>query len=381
MHICFISYEYPLWATGGIGSFIQTLGRMMVLKGHHVTVVGIGTSRKEEFIIDEGVELFRLPAPGLFPKGRFLENAIRMRRKIKQIHQIKPIDVVEAPEWGLAFLPKKTSYKKVIRMHGGHHFFAKSENRKINKWKGFQEKRSYANADYLVAVSEYVAKETSRLLNLQKKYEVIYNFVDVKKFDAAIKKDVIKGQLLFVGTVCEKKGVGKLIESLPAIIEKHPHVKLKLIGRDLISRFTGESYTKKMLDQMPEWLKPMVEFVGPVPHDQVPQWISESEIVVLPSFMEAMPIAWLEVLAMGKPLVASQEGPGPEAVMHLETGLLCNPYDPSDIAENINYFLDNPKEALRIGENAHKYALKNFNFGKLVNDNIAFFSRISNNSN
>jgi hypothetical protein len=169
MHICFISHEYPIWATGGIGTFIQTLGRMMVKKGHQVTVVGIGDSKEEVKIIDEGVELYRLPAAQFLKKGSFFENIVRVRRKIKLIHQAHPIDVVESPEWGFAFFPNDTPYKKVIRMHGGHHFFANSESRKVNWWKAFQEKRSFEKADYLVAVSRYVADETTRLLHLNKK--------------------------------------------------------------------------------------------------------------------------------------------------------------------------------------------------------------------
>ena len=59
----------------------------------------------------------------------------------------------------LAFLPKIKEIKYLIRLHGGHHFFAESEKRKINKWKGFQEKRSFKKADAFIAVSQYVNQE------------------------------------------------------------------------------------------------------------------------------------------------------------------------------------------------------------------------------
>lgn len=376
MHICYLSHEYPLWGTGGIGSFIQTIGRGLVAQGHKVSVVGIGNNPYLEELNDEGVEIYRLPASRYLRKGRFIENRWRIRKKLRELHGEMSIDIVESPEGLLFMLPKRTPYKRVIRMHGGHHFFAKSESRQVNRWKAFQEKRSFKNADCLVAVSKYVAEETTKLLNLKKPYDVIYNFVDFKKFDRTNRREVVKGQLLFVGTVCEKKGVGKLIESLPSIIEVFPHVKLKLIGRDLISRFTGESYTKKMIELMPDSIRPHVEFPGSIPHDQVPGWVSESEIVVLPSFMEAMPIAWLEVLAMGKPLVASQEGPGSEAVKDGVSGLLCDPYNSRDIAEKVIFFLSNPNDAIKMGENAHQLAQDNFNFEKLVEENIKFYSKI-----
>jgi glycosyltransferase involved in cell wall biosynthesis len=376
MHICFISNEYPLWATGGIGSFIQTLGRAMVQHGHKVSVVGIGSESKQVVINDEGVSIYRLPAPGLLKKARFLENVYRLRKCLKSLNKQNPIDIVESPESGMAFLPRSTPYKKVIRMHGGHHFFAQSENRPINKWKGFQEKLSYGNVDFVVAVSRYVAQRTSELLNLDKSAHVIYNFVDFKKFNYTSKRSFVKGQILFIGTVCEKKGVGKLVEAMPYILKKHPLVKLKVVGRDLINNVSGESYTQKLLSEMPSSLKDVIDFTGPVAHDKIPELISESEMVVLPSFMEAMPIAWLEVLAMGKPLVASKAGPGPEAVSHGETGLLCDPYDALDIAEKVIYIFNHPVEAQQMGARAHEYAFNNFNVEKLVNDNLAFYERI-----
>jgi hypothetical protein len=51
MHICYLSYEYPLWGTGGIGSFIQTIGRGLVRMGHKVSVVGIGRKPFTEELI------------------------------------------------------------------------------------------------------------------------------------------------------------------------------------------------------------------------------------------------------------------------------------------------------------------------------------------
>ena len=131
---------------------------------------------------------------------------IRLRKKLKEVHQIHPIDVLETPEIGQAFIPCKTDYLKVIRMHGGHHYFANSESRDVNKWKSWQEKRSFKNADYLIGVSNFVANETKRLLSLgEKKVEIIYNPVDLDVFKQDDSIALIENQILYVGTVCEKK--------------------------------------------------------------------------------------------------------------------------------------------------------------------------------
>src|SRR5690554_8226985 len=127
LNICYLSYEYPLWGTGGIGSFIQTIARALVRAGLRVSVVGIGKGPLEEHFQDRGVDIYRLPAPRLFKKASFAENAWRIRRKLREMHESRPLDVVEAPEALMFMLPAKTPYLKVVRMHGGHHFFAESE--------------------------------------------------------------------------------------------------------------------------------------------------------------------------------------------------------------------------------------------------------------
>src|SRR5690554_2234904 len=107
LNICYLSYEYPLWGTGGIGSFIQTIARALVRAGHRVSVVGIGKGPQEEHFQDRGVDIYRLPAPRLFKKAGFAENAWRIRRKLREMHESRPLDVVEAPEALMLCCPPK----------------------------------------------------------------------------------------------------------------------------------------------------------------------------------------------------------------------------------------------------------------------------------
>ncbi|MDG5799801.1 glycosyltransferase family 4 protein [Marinilabiliaceae bacterium ANBcel2] len=374
MHICFLSGEYPFWCSGGIGSFIQTLGRELVKKGVKVSVVGTGPVDEEKFYNDCGVEVYRIPGSS-FIKGSLFINNRRLRQKLEEIGRSSPVDVVESLENGFAFFSSKMPYKKVIRMHGGHYFFAESENRNVNLWKGYKERLSFKSADHILAVSKYVADQTALLLNMQLKVKVIYNFVDTDKFRPLPDVKVNKGQLLFIGTVCEKKGVKQLVESIPYILKEFPGAVLKIAGQDLISE-TGESFTESLKRLLPLPFNKHVHFLGRVDHDTIPKLIAESEIVVLPSFMEAMPIAWLEVLAAGKPLVAGDRGPAREAVIHGETGLLCNPYEPIDISRKVIYFLTHKDEAEKMGRAARYYVNQYFNKESIVQDNISFYSSI-----
>jgi glycosyltransferase involved in cell wall biosynthesis len=90
--------------------------------------------------------------------------------------------------------------------------------------------------------------------------------------------------------------------------------------------------------------------------------------------MEAMPVSWLEVLAMGKALVGSQLGPGREVIIDGFNGILCDPKNPKDIAQKVIYLLENKEVSRRVGENARLTVEQNFNLDKLVQDNIAFYT-------
>ena len=160
------------------------------------------------------------------------------------------------------------------------------------------------------------------------------------------------------------------------LIDKGYDVQLKVVGRDWINPKTGKSYIEYLKSHIPEKYQLFIDFVGAVPHHEVAKWLSQSQMVVLPSFMEAMPIAWLEVLAMGKPLIASKTGPGFEVVTPNKTGLLCDPYKPRDIAEKIEFLLNDPEKAKEMGVNAQKDVFERFDIDRLMDENYRYFQDI-----
>ena len=375
MHICFLTHEYPMpgQTQGGIGSVVQTIGRVLVREGITVSVVGVRNDlQKEIFEEDEGVKVWRLPA-AKWPTARFLPNSRRLVKKLKEIHRRTPIDILEGSELSFAFIPADFPAKKVIRMHGGHHFFAVTLGKKPAFWRSFQERRSFAKADALIAVSDFVGKTTQKLLGFSKPFQTIYNIVDTDKFYPADPNKVISGKILFVGTVTEKKGVRQLVQAMPAIVKAHPEATLDIVGRDWRDPQTGGSFMEYLKTFITDEIREAVTLVGPLPHDEIPKRLETTQVCVYPSHMEAMPIAWLEALGMGKPVVASRLGPGPEAVRDGETGLLCNPLDPSDIAEKVIAMLDHPDEALQMGRNAREYIFTRFNPDRIIMQNIDFY--------
>jgi glycosyltransferase involved in cell wall biosynthesis len=378
MHICFLTHEYPRedQTQGGIGSVVQTLAHALIQNGHKVSVVGVRNDLDYDiYEKDNGVEIYRLAgSPWKF--ANFIPNAKKLNKKLYEIDAKNSIDIIEGSELSFAFITHKFPAKKVIRMHGGHHFFAVTLGKKPALWRSIQEKLSFSKADALIAVSHFVGNTTKELLDLTKPFEVIYNIIDTSKFHEAKRDKVIHNRIVFVGTVTEKKGVRQLVQAMPKITQALPDATLQIVGRDWIDPNTGESYTEYLKTFIPDNIAKSIEIVGAVPHSQIPDILEKANVCVYPSHMEAMPIAWLEGLGMAKPVVASELGPGKEAVIDKKTGLLCNPLDPDDIADKVIYMLTHQDEAFTMGKNAREDILNRFDTSKIIKQNMDFYRNV-----
>lgn len=380
MHICFITSEFPKpgFPHGGVGTFVATLAKALVKKGVEVSVIGLNYTPNEEVEEIDGVKVYRVISKKI--KGlQWYFNSQAIAQKIKEVHHQFPIDSIETTELGLAFLPKIAGINYVIRMHGGHHFFAKAENRKKEAWKVFQEKRSFKKADYILAVSNYVAETTRDLLKLgSRPIQVIYNPIDVTKFYVCDFSKIEKHSLFFAGSIVEKKGIRQLVQSLNYLVDEFPNVHLYIAGRDANLPGTTIPYRPILEKEINEKIKPHITFLGVVPNAEIATYIERAEVCCYPSHMEAMPLAWLEVLAMGKSFIGGVTGPGPEAVTDNLTGLLANPHDPKDIAHKIKYLFENPDKGIEMGKKARERVLNEFDIEVVVQQNIQWYNTIRN---
>lgn len=374
MHICFLTHEYPLPGKthGGIGNFVKTLATELVKLGHRISVVG-GFAKKEECVNAAGVTVYLLQTSS-WRVGAFYANSRKLSRLIENINRRCPIDVLESPEMGLAFLKKIPGIRYVIRLHGGHHFFTSAEEKSLNWWKAYQEKRSFRKADHFIAVSQYVASATQQLLPINKNLKVIYNTFNAGLFRQPNPQKIVGNRLLFFGTVCEKKGIRQLVQAMPLVKKRFPNVELFIAGRD--RTVAGQSYTQYLKEQIDPSVAANIRFLGEMPHEQIATLLEEAEVCVLPSHMEALGIAWLEALAMGKPFVGSITGPGQEIVQHGKTGLLADPFNPGDIADKIVALLLDKEKAKALGAAARQDVFQRFNLQNATGENVHFYEEI-----
>lgn len=82
-----------------------------------------------------------------------------------------------------------------------------------------------------------------------------------------------------------------------------------------------------------------VHFSGQIPRREVLSWLRMAQVCCFPSHAETFSTAAVEAMVVGRPTIFSQIGPGPEVIEHGVSGLLCDPFDPNDIAQKIQAIL------------------------------------------
>ncbi|MEL6813059.1 MAG: glycosyltransferase family 4 protein, partial [Bacteroidota bacterium] len=122
----------------------------------------------------------------------------------------------------------------------------------------------------------------------------------------------------------------------------------------------------------PQFLENVV-FHGPVSREELNVRYAEAAFCIFPSHMETQGLVSLEAMLLKKPVIFSEYGPGPETIVHGETGLLCDVYEPEDIAEKMLWCIDHPQEAAQLGINAEKVVSKRYEKNTILGKNIDFY--------
>lgn len=158
--------------------------------------------------------------------------------------------------------------------------------------------------DKIIFLSKETKEQFVRKGIAETKCEVIYNFstlqIDPAKINFQRKE---KLQFLFVGSICQRKGIFDILECL----EK--------IDGDFVLNVCGEpldSETKEKFDEYRERLGEKINFLGYVRGEEKEKVFADSDIFILPSYGEGMPIVILEAYSAGLAVISSQVGAIPE---------------------------------------------------------------------
>jgi glycosyltransferase involved in cell wall biosynthesis len=148
-----------------------------------------------------------------------------------------------------------------------------------------------------------------------------------------------------VGRFERWKGYAYLLESLPAILARHPEATFVLVGGpDVIDPAHAEELHRQA-DALGQGAR--VRLVGPQPDPEA--WMRAMDVFVHCSQQEPFGIVVIEAMALGTPVVASAEGGPTEIVTPERDGLLAGYARPAEIAAQVNRLLDDPELRARLG--------------------------------
>jgi glycosyltransferase involved in cell wall biosynthesis len=146
---------------------------------------------------------------------------------------------------------------------------------------------------------------------------------------------------LFAGRICRDKGIHLLLDAWRRADLRDMTLQVAGDGPDLAA----------LRGQAP----PGVEFLGGIPHERIPQLMTESMFLAHPSLLyENCGLAILEAFGAGLPCVASGHGSFAELVADSTTGLLFEPGNAADLAAKLRWMAEHPAEVRQMGAAARE---------------------------
>lgn len=298
-----------------------------------------------------------------------------LQKYLNEIITEEKIDAVEAPDWTGITAFMKLKCPLVIRFHGSDAYFCKLENREQKKKNYWFEKTALKNADHLLSVSQFTAEETASIFRLKKEIKVIPNSVDTTYFKLA-NRPIDSNTILYFGSIIRKKGVLELAAIFNIIIKEKPVARLIFAGKDVIDKLTGRSTRKLIEEKLSPASKEKVQWLGVLPYGEVLDQVATANVVVLPSFAEALPMTWIEAMAMEKALVTSDIGWANEVMIDGKTGFTVDPKDHQLYTEKILQLINDSALAEKMGKAAREKVVREFSAEVVVERNLEFFEKV-----
>ncbi|NNT72588.1 glycosyltransferase family 4 protein [Flavobacterium sp. IMCC34852] len=379
MKIAFLTPEYPHAKTGfsaGIGTSILNLSKGLLQLGHQVTIVIYGQDQDETFT-DAGLTFYKIKNRKLKGFSRILTQK-KIQKQINDLVDKGEIDIVEAADWTGITSNINLKCPLVIKLHGSDTYFCHLDQRPVKFLNKFREKKALQKADAWLSVSQYTATVTKELFALPNDFTVIPNGIDLTDFSVAeMKNTTAENTILYFGTLIRKKGLLELPLIFNEVYKQNKQAKLVLIGRDAADITTGNSSIWAMMQPLFDTAAfQNVTYLGSVPYDQMKMHINASTVCVFPTFAEALPVSWIEAMAVQKAIVASDIGWAKEVIDDDVNGFLVNPKDHQTYAKKINALLENASLRSQIGSAAQEKVRQKFSIEVVARQSAAFYQKL-----
>jgi glycosyltransferase involved in cell wall biosynthesis len=223
----------------------------------------------------------------------------------------------------------------------------------------------------VMAVSEEVRQYCVQIDGINSaRVHTIHNGLNIERF-ANTPNRSRGGQLVIsVGNIRRVKGHDIFIRAAAIIAQRFPRARFRIAGEALEPQYFQELLM--LIDSLA--LADRFHFEGGV--TDLPSFLAEAEIFVLPSRSEGFSNALIEAMAASLPVVATRVGGNPEAVEDGVTGLLVPPEDPDALADALQELLSDSERSWAMGEAGRRLAIREFSNDRVVNQIADIYHRL-----
>ena len=219
------------------------------------------------------------------------------------------------------------------------------------------------------------------------KIVAISNFINTDNFDNDIDLGNIRNKyhlndyfsVLFVGRICEDKGIEYLIKAAKIIVHEFAYNNVIFVLVGPIEHFgnnkTTSAYFLKISKMILDYkIQKNVVIAGSIPKDDLIRLYRACNIFILPSLKEAMPNAvTLEAMASGIPLIITDVGGIPDNLRNSKCCLIIKPADEKELAIAIIHLKDNPAERNKMGLRGREIVENEFSSEKIAKELLQIY--------
>lgn len=228
-------------------------------------------------------------------------------------------------------------------------------------WISRMEHQAFNFSSKVTTVSEYTASLTRNFFG-NMDIQTIPNWLADDAFSIHPKKIPIKPfRLLYLGRLSKRKGA----DLLPNIMED--------LGDEFELRYTEHTEDKKILNTSQKNMKSLGWTSNSA---QVKAWLDDADALIFPSRMEGMPLAVLEAMARGLPIICSNSSSLPEIVQHGVNGLICPVDDVKAFVQAARYLQQNSDHWYQMSSNAISYVKNNHHISESMRQYVELYKKL-----
>ncbi len=338
-------------APGGVRAVMHSLtGGLQAYEDLQVHVVHCHSDVQQGAILRTGkatVHYLSLPRQRLVPNT--LASIVRVQRELCRL--VPDVVNTHAAHYTIAAL--RAGFPTAYTIHGVVHREAEVYQ---GTWRDrvrflletWCDRYAVARVRHIVAISPYVLKEYRG--RSRATFHRIENPLDSRWFD--LENEEQPGQLLYAGTIDERKNVLGLLRAFDLVRRRMPAARLRIAGRT-----TNAAYNRKVQDYVRcAGLDSNVEFLGLQDGASMLREYARCAAVLLASVQETAPMTVIEAMAAGKPVVANQVGGLADLVEDGRSGFLIGPDDTASFANRVVELLSDASLRQRMGLRARQLA-------------------------